>query len=263
MKTGYDQFFKQAKKNAQPNAEPNSAVSVNKLRENIQQKKTKKPVRKFPLPQFVIFILCCVGLFFAIENFDQVETTLNKVEVGMGMAQAETPVATPPAVPATETTVAASTTTLLPKADIESDDSDYIYKLTERKKALDLREEELSKKAAEIEAQKVLVEKKLTELEEYRIKISTMLQDRIKADDAKVETLVQVYTSMKPSQAAKIFETMDEDLVIDILSRMKKKSAAEILNLIKTEKAQAFAERYAGYRLPASIPKPKQKEESD
>ncbi|WP_409478238.1 MotE family protein [Pseudobdellovibrio sp. HCB154] len=264
-RNGYDQFFKEAKKNAQAQA-PVKSISAAKLRENMQQKKSKKSSRKFPAMQFVLFVVCGLGLFLAIENFDKIESTLQKVEIGLGVAEAQTSPA--PATTASgeaAPTVAAgavsgsTTTSGTVRAEVE-DDSDYIYKLSERKKVLDAREEELNKKAAEIEAQKAVIEKKLVELEEYRTKISTMLQDRIKSDDSKVETLVQVYTNMKPGQAAKIFETMDEDLVIDILSRMKKKSAAEILNLIKTEKAQAFAERYAGYRVPTSIPKPADKE---
>lgn len=266
-RNGYDQFFKEAKKNAQANS-PVQSISAAKLRENMQQKKSKKSSRKFPVMQFVLFIICGLGLFLAIENFDKVESTLQKIEIGLGVAQAETAPTSSTATPAVgepaptmaagavSGTAAASGTA---RTEVD-DDSDYIYKLSERKRDLDAREEELNKKAAEIEAQKAAIEKKLVELEEYRAKISNMLQDRIKSDDGKVETLVQVYTNMKPGQAAKIFETMDEDLVIDILSRMKKKSAAEILNLIKTEKAQTFAERYAGYRVPTSIPKPADKE---
>lgn len=256
-KNGYDQFFKEAKKTAQKNA-PAQTISAAKLRENMQSRKSKQPLRRFPIVQFVIFIFCGLGLFLAIENFDQIESTFNKIEIGLGVAEAQTVATSATAVPADVAPTVASGAVLAASGTLRTeveDDSDYIYKLTERKRVLDQREEELNKKAAEIEAQKVVIEKKLTELEEYRAKISAMLQDRIKSDDGKVETLVQVYTNMKPSQAAKIFETMDEDLVIDILSRMKKKSAAEILNLIKTEKAQAFAEKYAGYRLPTSLPK--------
>jgi len=53
---------------------------------------------------------------------------------------------------------------------------------------------------------------------------------------------------MKPAQAAKVFETMDEDLAVEILGKMKKKNAAEVMNLIKPEKAQVFSEKYAGYK---------------
>lgn len=258
-KNGYDQFFKEAKKNAQAQA-PAQTISAAKLRENMQSKKSKRPLRKFPVVQFVLFVVCGLGLFLAIENFDKIESTLQKIEFGLGVANAADVVSAPKVAPADAVApsvaaeAVAGTTSGTIRAEVE-DDSDYIYKLSERKRILDQREEELNKKAAEIEVQKVAIEKKLTELEDYRTKISAMLQDRIKSDDGKVDTLVQVYTNMKPGQAAKIFETMDEDLVIDILSRMKKKSAAEILNLIKTEKAQAFAEKFAGYRVPTSIPK--------
>ncbi|WP_221932208.1 MotE family protein [Ectopseudomonas mendocina] len=98
------------------------------------------------------------------------------------------------------------------------------------------------------------LEKRLKELEEMRSKISGILEDRVKADDEKVDTLVQMYTNMKPPQAAKVFETMDEDLAIEILGRMKKKNAADIMNLLKPEKAQILSEMFAGYkrRAPAS-----------
>lgn len=260
-RNGYDKFFTEAKKNAQA-AAPAQSVSMTALRENMQIKKSKKKTaRKFPVLQFVLFIICGLGLFMAIENFDKIESTLQKLEFSLGVAQAAetSSVSSTTASPeknssASVLTSGTATASATARAENE-DDTDYIYNLSARKKVLDQREEELNKKAAAIDAQKIAIEKKLIELEEYRAKISNMLQERIKSDDAKIETLVQVYTSMKPSQTAKIFETMDEDLVIDILSRMKKKSAAEILNLIKTEKAQAFAERYAGYRVPSSTQK--------
>ena len=53
---------------------------------------------------------------------------------------------------------------------------------------------------------------------------------------------------MKPQQAAKVFETMDEDLAVEIIGRMKRKPAAEILNLLKAEKAQVISEKYTGYK---------------
>jgi flagellar motility protein MotE (MotC chaperone) len=63
-----------------------------------------------------------------------------------------------------------------------------------------------------------------------------------------------MYSNMKAPQAAKVFETMDEDLAVEILGRMKKKNAADIMNLLKPEKAQILSEMFAGYkrRTPAS-----------
>lgn len=263
-KTGYDQFFKQAKKNAEQ-VTPVQNVPIDKLRQNLNKKSNKKTVRRFPVFQFSAFAVCGLVLFLAIENFDKIESFLQKIEIGLGSAQAETSVeknsASTQASQEGETYGEAKTTDAVNSESTEvktnvvntnAQDVDYIYTLNERKKVLDQREEEIAKKNAELDKQKASIEQKLKELEEYREKISYMLKERVKTDEAKVDTLVQVYSNMKPSQAAKIFETMDEDLVIDILTKMKKKNAADILNLIKTEKAQLFAEKYAGYRGPAS-----------
>jgi flagellar motility protein MotE (MotC chaperone) len=100
----------------------------------------------------------------------------------------------------------------------------------------------------ELTAQKEELEKRMKELEKTRSNISSVLEEKVKADDQKIDTLVQMYSTMKPQQAAKVFETLDEDLSVEIISRMKKKNAAEILNLLKPEKAQMFSEKFAGYK---------------
>ena len=249
MNKGYDQYFKQVKKNSNTSSQqPLQRPSTFKKKSN--QPKATKEKRSFPMIQFIIFLFCGCGLFLTIENYDQLEAALDKVEISLGTAYAADSVKIEQPTAVTAPMLAVSDTVKPIAASI--DENDYLFQLNERKKVLDVREEDLNKKSAEIDKQKIELEQKLKELEESRQKISTLLQDRIKADSSKVDTLVQVYSNMKPQQAAKIFETMDEDLVIEILSRMKKKSAADILNLVKTDKAQVLAEKYTGYRLPSS-----------
>lgn len=238
MKTGYDQHFKKVK-------QTHKAPSFNvKMKKQSSQKKGKS---SFPLmPLFSFLLVAGSGLLF-LDNFDSIETYFKKIEISMGTAQAADEKTAPVGAPA-----AAVDGQSIPVEVKKVDDADYLFKLAERKKQLDIREEELNKLAASIEKQKIEVSEKLAKLEETRNKISTALEEKIKVDDVKVDTLVQMYSNMKPFQAAKVFETLDEDLVIEILGRMKKKNAADILNLIKPEKAQIFAERYTGYRTPAS-----------
>ena len=247
MNKGYDQYFKQVKKNSNTSSQkPLQRPSTFKNKSN--HPKATKAKRNFPMIQFIVFLFCGCGLFLAIENYDQLEAALDKVEFSLGTAYAAEGPKTE--LPSIMPAVAVSESVKPVAAAI--DENDYLFQLNERKKSLDVREDDLNKKSAEIDKQKLELEQKLKDLEESRQKISALLQDRIKADSSKVDTLVQVYSNMKPQQAAKIFETMDEDLVIEILSRMKKKNAADILNLVKTDKAQVLAEKYTGYRLPAS-----------
>ncbi len=246
MKTGYDQFFKKAK---QTSHSPKKSVNANKSSYVKPYRKEKKS--SFPTGALFIFVFIAGGGLLAIDHLDEIEAQFKKIEFSMGVAQAEDKV---PVVAAPTALTPAAGGTDVKAISIEKpvDDSDYLFKLADRKKQLDQREEDLNKLSAEIAKQKEEIEEKLRKLEDTRQKISTALEEKIKTDDGKVETLVQMYSNMKPQQAAKVFEALDEDLVIEILGRMKKKSAADILNLIKPEKAQVFAERFAGYRVPAS-----------
>lgn len=247
MKTGYDQHFKKIKRSTK-----SQALDLKKIKSASASGKKEK--KAFPLAPLMGFIaIAGSGLLF-LSQFETIETYLSKVEIGLGVANAAEevkPTGTP--VAAAVTGGGAEGTHLVEAKKV--DDTDYLFKLADRKKQLDKREEELSQQAAQLEKQKAELAEKLAQLDDVRAKISAALQDRIKADDGKVDVLVQMYTNMKPAQAAKVFESLDEDLVIEILSRMKKKSAADILNLIKPEKAQLFAERYTGYRTPASSAK--------
>lgn len=247
MKTGYDQHFRKIKQTA---SAPSQNVKTRSPSAGASLPRRSENKRSFPvMPLFSFLLIAGAGLLF-LENFDSVESYLKNIEVSMGTAYAEEGKAAD-AVPAVASAAAAPAEPATVDAK-KVDDSDYLFRLAERKKQLDQREEELNKLAERIEKQKAEISEKLAKLEETRAKISTALEERIKSDDGKVETLVQMYSNMKPQQAAKVFETLDEDLVIEILGRMKKKNAADILNLIKPEKAQIFAERYTGYRTPAS-----------
>ena len=126
-------------------------------------------------------------------------------------------------------------------------------KLEDRKKQLDAREAQLAKLDEELQSQKLEIERRLASLEEVREKISSKLEDKVKVDQLKVESLVGMYAKMKPVQAAKVIEGINEDLAVEVLSKMKSTAAAEILNLMDPEKAKKLSERFAGFREPAAV----------
>jgi flagellar motility protein MotE (MotC chaperone) len=101
---------------------------------------------------------------------------------------------------------------------------------------------------AELQVQREQLEKRMNELEENRKKISSMLEERTQVDEKKVDTLVQLYSSMKPQQAAPVIESLDEDLAVEVIAKMKRKPAADIMNLLKPEKAKVISEKFTGYK---------------
>jgi flagellar motility protein MotE (MotC chaperone) len=128
----------------------------------------------------------------------------------------------------------------------------FFKKLNERKAELDRREAEVAKLEEELQKQRDGIEERIKQLETMRKQISETLKGRVEHDQEKVAKLVDVYSNMKPSQASRVIETLNEDLAVTILDRMKKKNAAEILNTMSAGKARKLSEMLTGYREPAS-----------
>ncbi len=267
MKTGYDQFFKAARKNAEQGAHVSfSQRAKTHLNSRLHERRRTLQKRKRS-SQWRVAVMCAGGALLAalgLSRLDQIENFLNRIEIEfLGQAQAQA------TNPATEKSSKAESKDGKENSEAKSEPArvaykpeeiDHFRKLNERKKELDAREEELNRMEQELLSQKADLEKRLESLDQTRRTISTMLEARVKVDEQKVDTLVQMYSSMKPQQAAQVFEKMDEDLAVEILGRMKKKNAAEIMNLIKAEKAQILSEKYAGYsrRYPATNNKQKE-----
>lgn len=221
-----------------------------KLKPAIEEKKRRRAIPwKLAGSSFVGLIIALMGLTY----LDKIEDFLKRLEV-QALAPASAEGAPPADGKAVEEKAAevvkaeASTQQATVKKDFTQEEINHFARLNDRKRELDAREEELNRMETELSKQKEELEKRLADLEQTRRGISSALEDRVKVDEKKVETLVQVYSNMKPQQAAKVFESMDEDLAIEVLGRMKKKNAAEIMNLIKPEKAQVLSEKYAGYK---------------
>ena len=135
-----------------------------------------------------------------------------------------------------------------------NDELSFFNKLNDRKKELDLREADLNKLEDELQKQKLELDGKIKQLEGMRAEISKTLKTRVAVDQEKVEKLVQFYSTMKPPQAAKVIESLNEDLAVEVIDKMKKKNAAEIMNALDPKKARRLSELLTGYqRSPSSL----------
>lgn len=288
MANGYEQFFKKAKENSTDGAvrsgvqkrfvmdrepqdrviksENSRAELIRELRARVKKRRARRP-RQLPKMFLTVCILGSGLAGFGMTNHENLEKWMSSFEIAvLGQAHAEE--AAKDAQPAAAKTdekkdgdakdgktadkskdkSAEGAQSAVSATDWKDEDVNHFKKLVDRKKELDAREEELNRQESELQAQRDDLEKKLKSLESTRTNISNVLQEKVAEDEKKVATLVDVYSNMKPVQAAKVLETMDEDLAVQILGRMKKKNAAEVLNLMKPEKAQNFSEKFAGYR---------------
>lgn len=114
-----------------------------------------------------------------------------------------------------------------------------LQELAERREALDLRSQEIDKRAVQLKVAEDEIDKKLKQLQEYEIKLKKLIDGYNEKERAQLNSLVKVYSSMKPKDAARIFDTFDMDILVAILKEMKPSVSSAILAQMNALKAKA------------------------
>ena len=72
--------------------------------------------------------------------------------------------------------------------------------------------------------------------------------DRKAKRTKEIRSLAKTFNAMKPAQAAKVIEVMDEDLVVDVLRQVKPRQSGKILGAVKPEIAARISEQMTSSR---------------
>lgn len=112
--------------------------------------------------------------------------------------------------------------------------------------SLSQRREELEQRAREIDEREVLlkaaeqrIEEKIAELERLQGTIEGLLVKHDEQSEAQLQSLVKIYESMKPKDAARIFEELDMDVLLEVVERMKERKTAPILAEMNPDRAKS------------------------
>jgi flagellar motility protein MotE (MotC chaperone) len=118
--------------------------------------------------------------------------------------------------------------------------------IEKKNKELKRREEELKIKERKIKAIEAKVSKNLEKIEQRISKSKQQLGIQDEKTKENVQVLVKVYSSMKPGEAARLIEAIDEDLALKIVSGMKSKIAGQVLSQLDVKVAKRISETLAG-----------------
>ncbi len=106
---------------------------------------------------------------------------------------------------------------------------------------LNAREQALAKKEAELKALEAQVDQKLTTLRELEIRMQNLIESAASIQDEKMVHLIDVYSNMKPKQAAVVLQTLEEPIAVRILAGMSGRKAGEILSSVRADRAAALS----------------------
>jgi len=166
-------------------------------------------------------------------------------------ASTVTPTQAPPAAPATPAAAEgkpapATPAGAAPGAPAPRDPASYspaeldvLQSLAQRRAELDKRADELDGREVMLKAAEQRIAEKIESLKTMEKNINDLLKKKDEENDAKIKSLVKIYETMKPADAARIFEQLDMPVLLEVVQNMKELKAAPILAAMQPQKAKA------------------------
>jgi flagellar motility protein MotE (MotC chaperone) len=137
--------------------------------------------------------------------------------------------------------------------DIASDDNesssaseaDVLTSLAKRRAELDARARDQQMREAVLQATEKRVDAKIAALKLLQTQMTTLIGQRDAAQEKQVASLVKTYSSMKPKDAARIFDGLTDDVLVPVAQSMKSDALAPVLAAMNPQNAQKLTVKLA------------------
>lgn len=122
---------------------------------------------------------------------------------------------------------------------------DVVNSLARRRRELDARDSQLSTQANMIAAAEARVDAKIAQLKQLQAQINALVAQRDKAQQDQIASLVKAYSTMKPKDAARIFDNLPDSVLVPVAHDMKSDILALVLASMNSENAKALTVKLA------------------
>jgi flagellar motility protein MotE (MotC chaperone) len=123
-------------------------------------------------------------------------------------------------------------------SDLSESEIEVLQKLSERRDVLDQRDQELDMRDKLLQATEKRIDGKIVELKNIEATIEDLLKQYDKQQLKKLKSLVTIYEKMKPKDAARIFNNLDLEVLLDVTGLMKESKLAAILGKMNGTRAK-------------------------
>ena len=122
---------------------------------------------------------------------------------------------------------------------------DVLTSLSKRRGELDAREAKIQVQANILAATEARVDAKVAQLKSLQGQIAALLAQRDAAQEKQLASLVKTYSAMKPKDAARIFDSLNEAVLVPVAGEMKSDVLAPVLAAMNPEQAQKLTIKLA------------------
>lgn len=128
-----------------------------------------------------------------------------------------------------------------------------LLELRQRRQELDSRTAALAEREAVMTAAQEKLAARVEELRGLQQRLESMDTDRRKQEDTSWQGLVKLYETMKPREAATIFNDLAMPVLVPVMDRMKDAKAAAVLAAMDPDKARLVTQALAKLRSQAEV----------
>ena len=141
-------------------------------------------------------------------------------------------------------------------SDLENSDikKEMYQDLTKRRQEMEDKEKKLSEREALLEAAQKELDRKVKEMEGLRDELKDLLKQQTAEEAARIQSLVKIYSNMKPKDAARIFNTLDTDILMRVVSSMPEAKVSPIIALMDADRAKALTTLLAEQKKLPDVP---------
>jgi flagellar motility protein MotE (MotC chaperone) len=91
---------------------------------------------------------------------------------------------------------------------------------------------------------------RLTELRQLESTVSTLLGQLDEAQEQRLAALVDVYQRMRAKDAARVFDGLEDDVLVQVAGRMRQASLAEVMGRMDADRARRLTQMLADRARP-------------
>lgn len=110
--------------------------------------------------------------------------------------------------------------------------------LSRRRDEIEMRARDQEVRESLLQATAQRIDAKIQELKVLEQRISSLVKQHDAAEVERMERLVKVYENMKPKDAARIFEEIEMDVLLEVAGRMKETKIAAVMAELSPKRAQ-------------------------
>ncbi len=132
--------------------------------------------------------------------------------------------------------------------DLTIEEIEVLQDLSVRRSALEQLERELALREGLLNAAEQRIEVKITEMQSLRDEIGVLIRQYDEQENAELQSVVKIYETMKPKDAARILQDMEPTVLLSIMEQMKERSSAPILASMDAQVARVITSELARRR---------------